>query len=418
MRVVRMVGHPGRIRGAVLSIILLAAVAVPAADPLVAPLHPDPSRLAAAPKELQVRLREDPFIYFRFVNPEWSARVCTAFRNDLQSLPSAILHGDAHVGQYAVTATERGLDDFDDAARGPSVVDIVRFLGSVDLIARRRGWTADRERLFQSFFDGYARALTNPAYLPPDPEVVKRVRARPTRTQDEFFAWCESLMQPLKPELLANTGHSLELLESLVRAVRPELPAGYLRPKKSGYFQMGVGSALTRKFLTRVEGPTVSPEDDLILEAKELRQLRDVPCLQIPISGEVFRVITAAEQIGRIRHEILLVVPRREDQTPDAPPWWIRSWDRTYKEVTLADLASADELAELAHDAGVQLGAANLRGSIPILEQEQRRKELTAVRHLAPRIRATAHRLTDALLAGWAEMRSLSPGETANRLPQ
>ena len=60
------------------------------------------------------------------------------------------------------------------------------FSGSVDLIARRRGWTADRERLFQSFFDGYARALINPAYLPADPEVVKRVRARPARTQDEF----------------------------------------------------------------------------------------------------------------------------------------------------------------------------------------------------------------------------------------
>jgi hypothetical protein len=42
------------------------------------------------------------------------------------------LHGDAHIGQFAVTADEWGLGDFDDSTRGPAFVDIVRFLGSID----------------------------------------------------------------------------------------------------------------------------------------------------------------------------------------------------------------------------------------------------------------------------------------------
>jgi uncharacterized protein (DUF2252 family) len=53
-------------------------------------------------------------------------------------MPTARLHGDAHVEQYAVSATSRGIDDFDDSSTGPAVVDIVRFLGSLELTARAR----------------------------------------------------------------------------------------------------------------------------------------------------------------------------------------------------------------------------------------------------------------------------------------
>jgi hypothetical protein len=118
---------------------------------------------------------------------------------------------------------------------------------------------------------------------------------------------------------------------------------------------------------------------------------------------EAFRVIAAAEQIGRIRHDVLLVAPRREEQGPDVRDWWVRTWDETYVEMAIADLASPDELAEVAHDVGAQLGSTNLRHSIPFLEAQLRRAELAAVRRLGPRIRATARRLVDELLAGWEE---------------
>ena len=386
------------------ALLVLAASGAAAETP--SPLRAEPDRLAAAPPGLKAQLREDPFVYFRFVNSAWAARVCEAFRPELPSLPAAILHGDAHVGQYALTATARGLDDFDDAARGPAVIDIVRFLGSVDLVARRRGWDAERERLFGRFLEGYTRGLSDPAYLPPDPAVVTRLRAGSRRTRDEFLAWGESLMETPTPQEAENAARSAALLEAFVRALRPEVPAGYFGLKRIGWLRMGVGSALARKVLARVEGPSPSPTDDVLLEAKELSRLEGVPCLQVPVSGEAFRVIAAAEQIGRIRHEILVVAPRREEQTADVRDLWVRSWDETYAEVTIADLASADELAEVVHDAGAQLGATSLRESMPVLEAQLRHAELAAVRRLEPRIRATARQLTDDLLAGWEELRA------------
>ena len=385
--------------------VLLATGGVAGAQ-VSAPLRPDTGRLAAAPPAMQERLREDPVVYFRFLNADWAAAVCEAFRGELHALPSAILHGDAHLEQYALTATAHGLDDFDDAAHGPSVIDLVRFLGSADLVARRRGWTAESERLFDRFFDGYTRSLADPAYSPPEPAVVARLRARPRRTREAFLAWGESLMQEPTPPQLEDFTRSLRLVEALVRELRPEVPAGYFRPKRAGWLRMGVGSFLVPKALARVEGPSAAPGDDVLLEAKQLSRLDGVPCVQVPLSGEAFRVIAAAEQIGRLRHRFLLVAPRREEQGPDVRDWWVRTWDETYVELETADLASPDELAEVAHDVGAQLGSTNLRESIPLLEAQLRHAELAAMRRLDPRIRATARRLVDELLAGWEEWRA------------
>jgi hypothetical protein len=371
----------------------------------VAALRPDPAWLASAAPELRARLREDPFIYFRSLNTPWAGRVCEAFRADLRSLPTAVLHGDAHVGQYAVTATAYGLDDFDDAARGPSVVDMVRFLGSVDLITRRRGWAGDRERLFDRFFDGYLRALSDPSYMPPEPAVVARLRARPQRTQAQFLAWAESLMLPAAAGDLPYSADSLEPVERFVRTQRPEIPVGYFRLKRFGRLHMGVGSALTRKVLARIEGPSPAPDDDRIIEIQELSSLNVVPCVQVPASGEAFRIIAAAEQIGRLRYDILVAPPRRQEPGTRISDTWVHTWDPTYKEVVVADFSCPDDLGEVAQDVGAQLGASRLREQMPALAQP-RQAEIEGVRRLAPRIRATARQLTNELLAGWEELRA------------
>ena len=44
---------------------------------------------------------------------------------------------DAHVEQFAFTRDAWGLGDFDDSACGPSFIDIVRFLGSIELAGAR-----------------------------------------------------------------------------------------------------------------------------------------------------------------------------------------------------------------------------------------------------------------------------------------
>ncbi len=125
---------------AVISIALMGAAHAPG------PIRAEPRSLEHATPELIERLRADPYDYFRFVNRSWIGRICDDFAKDLEGLPIVRLHGDAHVEQFALTQDAWGLDDFDDSARGPAVVDIVRFLGSIDLAARQRSWEKDPGR--------------------------------------------------------------------------------------------------------------------------------------------------------------------------------------------------------------------------------------------------------------------------------
>ena len=78
------------------------------------------------------------------------ARVCQDF-TDVPRPPIVRLHGDAHVEQFALTEDAWGLDDFDDSVRGPTFMDIVRFLGSINLVTRQRGWARLRNTLWDRF---------------------------------------------------------------------------------------------------------------------------------------------------------------------------------------------------------------------------------------------------------------------------
>jgi hypothetical protein len=369
-------------------------------------LVPDPARLEGAPPELIARLDGDVFNYFRFLNIPWAQRVCGAFADQAARLPAVHLHGDAHVEQYAFTSTARGLDDFDDSALGPSVIDLVRFLGSVHLAARNRGWLASEAALFDRFLDGYRKGLTDRRYLPPDPAVVRRLRGQRPLDGAGFLAWADSLMVRPDAEDLARAEASLKRLDDLVRSVQPNLPAGFLKLKKVGWLSTGVGSALTRKVLARVEGPSPAPDDDLVIEAKELSDLRAVSCLSVPPTGEAFRVITGIEQLGRVRHRIVAIVPQPPQPRRDAAPWWVRTWDPSYAEVTLRDFASVDELGEVVYDSGVQLGAGGLREVVVDVERQKRQTELDALARLEPRIRSVSRELAEELVAEWEKFKA------------
>ena len=375
-------------------------------DTTVARLRPDPGGAQRLPADVVVRLRKDAFAYFRFVNKAWARRVCAAFTPDLPALTRVRLHGDAHLEQYAFTASAHGLDDFDYTAEGPSVIDSVRFLGSLDLAARRRGWVADVDVLFDEFFRGYRTALQEPSYLPATPAVVSRLRPKVARDQKAFLQWAESLMEPVGDEAVRVAQESLARVAALVDSGRPGLQRGYFTLKKMGRLRLGIGSILTPKMLFRVEGSSSAAEDDVVLEGKQLSDLAGVECLDVPKAGEIFRVIGGADQIGRIRHDVLSVIPRRQADSPGSRDWWVRDWDATYGELHIDDLASAEELKEVAHDVGAQLGSTNLRERSPLLEVQMRQRELETSKRFEMRIRGVARQLVRELLEEWARFRT------------
>jgi hypothetical protein len=307
-------------------------------------------------RKLLASLKSDPYVYFRFINRPWAAATCAALGPDLVSVPHVHLHGDAHVNQYAYTRTDHGLDDLDDTGGGPAALDVVRFLGSVVLVTRARGWIDARDELFDAFFQGYRRALVDRDYRPPVPSYVVRMRETLVHDELDFLQWAESLMEPVAGVDDAAIEEGRLRLAEYVTTQRPELPSFFLEPKRIGWLRMGVGSALTPKLLLRTEGRTRAAEDDFLLEARELSDLSGVSCVDIEASERAVRIIEGYGRLGRIRHDLVVVIPGPPEPEHGSREWWARSWEASYREIQLDLLASPRELAEIVHDAGAQLG--------------------------------------------------------------
>ncbi|HEY7170920.1 MAG TPA: DUF2252 family protein [Vicinamibacterales bacterium] len=365
-------------------------------------LRPNPALRAQAAPEVLERLRADPFTYFRFVNRAWIARVCDAFA-DVPDVPIVRLHGDAHVEQFAVAGRAWGLDDFDDYAHGPLFVDVVRFLGSLDLAVRNHGWTRGRDTVWNRFLEGYRRGLSEPAYRSPEPRIVRRLLAQAPPTHAAFLAWGETLMQPMDEAASKSLVADLQALERFIARERPGLPAGYFTVVRAGWLRIGVGSSGLRKVLIRAQGPTAAPDDDVLLEVKEAANLNGLACIENSTIMPGARIVEANRQLGRLKHDILAVGPRlpeglissEADRTPHLLDWWISSWEPTYRELSVRDLQSVDELAEIAVDAGVQLGA----GEPP--DSAVRKQALAWIARFDRRIRTETETIVRELLAEW-----------------
>jgi hypothetical protein len=370
-------------------------------------LRPNPAVLAQAPPELLAKLRADPFTYFRFVNRAWIARVCDAFA-DVPEVPVVRLHGDAHVEQFAVAGGAWGLDDFDDYAHGPLFVDIVRFLGSLDLATRNRGWTRARDTVWNRFLDGYRRGLSDPDYRSPEPRIVRRLLAQAPPSHAAFLAWGETLMQPMDDAASKALVDDLEAFDRFIRRERPELAPGYFAVVRAGWLRIGVGSTSLRKVLVRAQGPTPAPDDDVLLEVKEAANLNGLACIENSTIMPGARIIEANRQLGRLKREILAVGPRPQipaalipgevDQPAHLLNWWIASWAPTYRELNLRDLRSAADLGDIAFDSGVQLGAGEPTDSTV------RKQALASLVKLDRRFRTETEKIVGELLAGWQEL--------------
>ena len=373
------------------------------------PLRADPESLERAAPELIERLRADPYNYFRFVNRPWIARVCDDLGSDLRDLPVVRLHGDAHVEQFALQQDAWGIDDFDDSARGPAVVDIVRFLGSIDLVARRRSWEKDRDTLFDRFVEGYKQGLTDPRYLPPPPDIVGRLRAQAPADARGASRVGREQDEPLADMTMKAVVAAIEAFARVVLRERPDLTPEYFRVVRAGWFKSGVGSAVLRKSWSASRGPSDDPADDELLELKKIGDLSGLSCLKTPAVQPTLRIIDGSKQLGRLKHNIMaagpeLIVPEVMARGQRLQDWWIRSLDPSYREVRLTELQSVRDLAAISYDSGVQLGAGRLQDQTVLLSGYDRKRLSAAAAKLEKRYRREATTLVDDLLRGWREL--------------
>lgn len=388
------------LRALVLSAACVVLIAPPSAR---GQLRPDPVALRSVPSELIDRLRADPFTYFRFINRRWTDRVCEAFA-DVPDVPIVRLHGDAHVEQFALTKDTWGLADFDDSARGPAFVDVVRYLGSIDLAVRQRGWTNRRDALWDQFLKGYRQGLSRPDDPPHEPDIVRRLRDQVPRSRAAFLVLAEQQMQPMNEMEAKSVVSGMAAFERFMRPERPDLAPGYFAVVRAGWLRIGVGSAAMRKVLIRVQGPTAGGEDDAVLEAKEVANLDGVSCLEGRTLPRPLRIIDGTRQLGRLKHDILavgptLLIPAAADRAEHWLDWWLSSWEPSYREIRVGDLRSAADLSDLVYDSGVQLGAGEAQ------DVSVRQQALSSVERLESRLRKETSTIVGELLAGWSELR-------------
>ena len=216
-------------------------------------------------------------------------------------------------------------------------------------------------------------------------------------------------MKPLADVTMKAVVAAIDAFGRVVLRDRPDLAPEYFRVVRAGWLQSGVGSAVSAKIMVRVQGSSDDPADDELLELKKIEDLLGLGCLKTPTVQPTMRIIDGSKQLGRLKYRILaagpeLVVPEVTARGQRMQDWWIRSLDPSYRQVRLTDLRSVADLAAIAYDAGVQLGAGRLQNQTVLLGSDDRKRILAATGGLEKRYRREATTLVDDLLRGWREL--------------
>lgn len=380
---------------------LLSVVLAAPVDPAALLLPADAAELAVNPA-LRTRLGASPHAYLRGTGARFAGAVCGTFAREAAAFPEVTLHGDAHLEQYAVTASGRGLTDFDDATTGSALVDLARFATSLELAARERSFPSDAGAGAQdAFVRGYRQALRAPNWVAPEPAIARALRQGFTTGHRASLARAESLMRPLAPGTEPPPAKLQRASEMLAEAARR--PVSFFRIKKLGLLGIGIGSAADERYLMRVDGPSRDDADDVMLELKEVRRVPDLPCLRAEPGGT--RILVAQ---ARLAYEAFSYVGTLALESPAGPRYyWFHAWPDDYAELRISSLRTPAELAEVAFDVGVQLGRGHARAERSG-DARRRRTQLEAALAAAD-LGPLARALADATEEAWRRFKEQTP---------
>jgi hypothetical protein len=371
----------------------LLAGRVSAVDSLA--LDPADPRLASRPDLLE-RLTATAHGYFRFVNTAFAAETCRLFSDVASSMPEVNLHGDAHVEQYAVTSLGRGLTDFDDCTQGKPVIDLVRLGSSLLLAAREKGWSAEERRFVDAFLEGYRTGLRGRGRGMRTPELVTRTRAGFKWDHAPALRQAHALIDQAPLPVDAFADGVLRFVERVSRG--RERPADLFRVKRVGALTMGVGSALDDKYLLVFEGASPAAEDDLVVEAKQIRELPGNPCVRTDVGAS--RVLDGQRLIAYEPFAYAAVVPHGDKF------FWMHDWTDDYQEASIQSaILSPRDLREIAFDAGVQMGRAHPKRPDLRQDKDRSRAVLRSLDATEGRVRAAVREMADRTEEAWRQFR-------------
>jgi hypothetical protein len=353
-------------------------------------------RRGGASEELIDKLAKSRFRYFRMLAEAFELRICDAFRDRSGTLPVSAVHGDPHLEQFVVTGKTYGLEDFDRSGFGPMVIDLVRYGASLHVACSEVTWPCDAGAVVERFFRAFRDALDRKPPQSVQPAVVERLRAKAPRATRPWLAWSETLMTPLPPAVEPEAKRSWSRFAELTHEIHPDWPETMLDAVRIGSVSVGFGSALERKVLLRVAGPTSAPDDDLVIEAREGTRPDTRGCVWRSSYGESL-ILMFMSILGRRMPTVYGFVPL----PGSSRRFWVQSWDPGYAELSVSDVTSQPELEELAIDAARQLGGHVWTKFPEVLQPQQRHAQLEAFDSTRDRAVALSRQLALEAIAAW-----------------
>jgi hypothetical protein len=280
------------------------------------------------------------------------------------------------------------------------VIDLVRFAASLYLAGERHHDPKGAEAAVTRLFQGYQRGVEHPDEMPDDPPMVQRVRAKFTTDRAEFFRWVDSISAPVDSSTAAAIVGALAPYAAAIRSAEPALPAGYFDIAKIAQLRIGIGSALDRKFLVRVSGPTDDPNDDVHLELKEVRDLRSISCLDRANDRTAMRSLVGHARLAYQPSRLLGYV------SFGGREYWVHAWASSYHELTIDEAGAGEDLAAIAFDVGVQLGKGHPKDIATPFDAALRRDLSQFVTIEEEGIHKIAKRLAQQTIDAWERFRA------------
>jgi hypothetical protein len=354
-----------------------------------------------AAERLVEKLDASPYHYFRALGPQFALRTCAEFRDVRSRLPSVAIHGDAHVGQFVVTPSTAGLEDFDHSGFGPAVIDIVRYAASIHLACREVSWPCRAEAIVEKWLAAYREALDHAAPRKV-PAVVARLRANSPSEPAAWLAWADGLMRPLSDaqERSARAGW-MEFRELMID-VNPARAASYYDIIRLGMLQMGIGSGLATKVLFRLRGASDDSLDDVVVEARSTMPSVVSECSTQPMRADTMWPLLFTVTLGSRMPDIFGTVILEVDDSVD---FWVQSWVAGYRELSVSDLGSEADLFELAQDAARQLAGHFWTRFPEPLRATQRHLQLRSFDLVCDRARTLSGALAEETFREWRRFR-------------
>jgi hypothetical protein len=159
-------------------------------------------------------------------------------------------------------------------------------------------------------------------------------------------------------------------------------------------------------YLILFAGPGPAADDDLIVEAKQIRELAGNPCVRTDVDAS--RVLDGQRLIAYEPFAYAAVVPHAGKY------FWMHDWTDDYQEASIATaILTPKDLRQVAYDTGVQMGRAHPKAADGSQSKQRRQAVLRSFESIEARLRLAMRELAGQTDAAWRAFRGALPGTLA-----